>query len=65
MVNVIHSLRDILRKEGISGIESVNHCIVFVICRMLDNDLCEKVKIDKKFSYENIMKDSKGNEVGP
>ncbi len=44
--------------------ESINHCIVFVVCRMLTEPLCEKVKIDKKFAYENIMKDSDGDLIG-
>lgn len=44
--------------------ESINHCIIFIVCRMLDDDLCEKVNIDKNFSYENIMKDEDGEPVG-
>ena len=61
MENIITQIRNILRKEGISGMESINHCIVFIVCRLLDDDLCEKVKIDKKFSYNNIMKDDADN----
>jgi len=64
MESIITHIRNVLRKEGISGMESINHCIVFIICRMLDDDLCEKVNIDKKFSYENIMKDEDGEPVG-
>ena len=54
MENIIGYIRNILRKEGISGMDSINHCIAFIVCRILDDDLCEKVNIDKKFSYDNI-----------
>jgi len=64
MENIITHIRNVLRKEGISGMDSINHCIVFIVCRMLDDDLCEKVKIDKKFSYKNIMIDEDGDIVG-
>ena len=29
--NIITSIRDILRKEGITGMDSINHCISFII----------------------------------
>jgi len=64
MDQIINYIRDILRKEGITGMESINHCIVFIICRMLDNTMCEKTQIDQKYTYENIMKDDEGNEIG-
>ena len=64
MESIITHIRNVLRKEGISGMESINHCIIFIVCRMLDDDLCEKVNIDKNFSYENIMKDEDGEPVG-
>lgn len=64
MESIIGYIRNVLRKEGITGMDSINHCIVFVICRMLDENLCKKIKIDKKYAYENIMKDENGEDIG-
>ena len=61
METVIDKIRGILRKEGVTGMDSINHCIVFVIARMLDNDKCNKFGIDKKNSYYNIMHDEDGD----
>ena len=63
MESVINSIRDILRKDGITGMDSINHCILFLMNRILNEDLCNKFGIDKKFAFENIMKDKK-NEIG-
>lgn len=57
----ISYIRNVLRKEGITGMDSIKHCIAFVICRMLDKNMCEKFDIDEKYSYENLMK-IKGNQ---
>jgi type I restriction-modification system DNA methylase subunit len=59
----ITSIRNILRNDGITGMESINHCIVFLICRMLDEELCERVNIDKKFAFDNLTKDDNGEEL--
>ena len=37
---IVNKIRDILRKEGITGMDSINHCIAFLVCRMLNEDLC-------------------------
>lgn len=63
MEGTIEFIRGILRKEGITGMDSINHCIVFIMCRLLNNKLCDKVKIDRKFSFKNITKDDDGNEL--
>jgi len=57
MESTIKYIRGILRCEGITGMDSINHCIVFILCRMLDKDICDKTKINKKYAYENIMND--------
>ena len=28
----INSIRDILRSEGITGFDSIHHCISFIVC---------------------------------
>lgn len=64
MESIINSIRDILRKEGVTGMDSINHCIVFIISRMLNKKLCKKFDIDKKFIFKNITKDDNGEELG-
>jgi hypothetical protein len=62
--STINFIRDVLRKEGITGMDSINHCIVFLMCRMLNEELCERVNIDKKFAFENLIKDDDGGKIG-
>ncbi len=61
METIIDKIRGILRKEGVTGMDSINHCIIFVIARMLDSDKCKKFNIDEKNSYYNIMHDGDGD----
>ena len=58
---VINKIRGILRKEGVTGMDSINHCIIFVIARILDENKCKKFGIDEKNSYYNIMHDEDGD----
>lgn len=53
--NIIGEIRDILRKEGITGIDSINHCILFVVARWLTIDKCRKLNIPEIYSFEKIM----------
>lgn len=62
---VIDKIRDIIRPEGITGMESVYHCIVFVVSRMLNNEACKKLNIDNKYSYEKMMIDEDNDEIEP
>ena len=65
MESIINSIRDILRKDGITGMDSINHCIVFLVSRILDKKLCEKLEIDKKYAFKNILKKmNKWEELG-
>ena len=64
MEKAIGYIRDILRKEGITGMSSINHCIAFLISRLLDKNLCKKVGISIKFAFSNIMKDEHSGEIG-
>ena len=45
MENVVEKMRGIFRKEGVTGMESINHCILFVMSRKLNESNCEKYKI--------------------
>ena len=63
MENIIEQIRNILRKEGITGMDSINHCILFIVCRLLTKELCKKCNIPTKYCFENIMKNDNGNEI--
>jgi type I restriction enzyme S subunit len=62
--SVISNIRDILRKEGITGMDSINHCIVFIISRILTKQMCKKVNIDDKYSNDKILLDENNEELG-
>jgi type I restriction-modification system DNA methylase subunit/restriction endonuclease S subunit len=53
----INYIRDVLRKEGVTGMDSIKHCIVFILCRYLTNDKCNLFNIDEKYSFDNIKYD--------
>ena len=61
---IIKDIRDILRNEGITGMDSINHCLVFITARYLTEELCEKFMIDKKYAFDNLMHDDEGNDLG-
>jgi len=56
----INEVRDILRKDGITGMDSITHCVAFYILRNLTNDLCIKLDIPEHFSYDKFNKDENG-----
>ena len=56
----INEVRDILRKDGITGIDSITHCVAFYILRNLTNELCIKLDIPEHFSYDKFNKDENG-----
>lgn len=64
MENIITYIRNVLRKEGITGMESVSHCIVFVVFRMMTEELCDSVEMDTSLAFENAIHDEDGEELG-
>lgn len=64
METIISSIRDLLRKEGITGIDSINHCILFVISRLLNTNMCLKFGIDPKYAFSHLLKDEIGDDIG-
>lgn len=62
--NVFKHIRDILRQEGITGMDSINHCLIFLISRYMDKDMCKKTGIDTKYSFNNLLRDKDGKERG-
>src|SRR5579872_6464248 len=61
---IIGRIRNILRSEAVTGLDSINHCIMFLLCRSLDQEMCERFDIPEKFSFDNIMNDDDGEELG-
>lgn len=55
--NTINSIRDIMRTEGITGMDSIHHCVSFTLMRFLTNETCAKFEIPVKFSYDNFLTD--------
>jgi type I restriction-modification system DNA methylase subunit len=56
----INEVRDVLRKDGVTGIDSINHCVAFYILRNLTVELCDKFGIDYKYAFVNFNKDENG-----
>jgi type I restriction-modification system DNA methylase subunit len=55
--SILTEIRNILRKDGITNMDSVNHCVAFYILRIMDEALCEKLDIPTKFVFKNFDKD--------
>lgn len=55
--NTITAMRDVLRTEGITGMDSIHHCVAFTLMRFLTVETCAKFGIPEKFSYENFLID--------
>ena len=52
---VIKKCRDILRLEGITGMDSMKHLTLYTLLRRLDTSECKKLKIPVKFSWEKFI----------
>ena len=59
-ISKINEVRDILRKDGITGMESITHCVAFYVLRNLSNELCIKLVINDKYSYDKFNKEDDG-----
>ena len=61
--NTINYIRNIIRNEGVGDMDSVNHCILFILCKYLNLDRCEKYNIDPKYSFDRFMIDDNNKEI--
>tara|TARA_Y100001958_G_scaffold133922_1_gene104265 strand:- start:47 stop:2533 length:2487 start_codon:yes stop_codon:yes gene_type:complete len=52
---IITQIRKILRINGITGMESINHCITFIIIKYMDTSTCELLNIPIEYSYNNLI----------
>jgi len=57
--NTINLIRDKLRTEGITGMDSINHCLAFIILRYLTVNKCKELGIPEEYAFENFMGDLK------
>lgn len=55
--NTVNFIRDKLRTEGITGMDSINHCLAFVILRYLTINKCKELNIPEEYAFENFMLD--------
>jgi hypothetical protein len=53
--SVITACRDILRKEGITGMDSMKHMTLYVLARALNKEECKRLKVSEKFAWESFM----------
>ena len=61
--NTINYIRSIIRNEGVGDMDSINHCILFVLCKYLNLDRCLKYNIDPKYSFDNFLLDDNNKEI--
>ncbi len=61
--NTINYIRNIIRKNGVTGMDSIHHCILFILCKYLTNEKCNVLKINNKYSFENLIIDENGNDI--
>jgi type I restriction-modification system DNA methylase subunit/restriction endonuclease S subunit len=63
--NIINAIRNILRNEGITGMESINHCVAFAILRYMTTEKCIHFNIPEKYAFDNFLIDAETNESYP
>ena len=56
----ITSIRNILRVEGITGLDSINHCVALLVSRYLTIEKCKEFDIPLEFAFENFLKNKDG-----
>lgn len=61
--STINQIRDILRKEGITGMDSIKHCLLFMFMKFLTDSKCTQLGIDPIYSFEEISGLTDENEM--
>ena len=52
---VIDSCRNILRTDGITGMDSMKHLTLYILARVLSVEECKRLSISEKFSWDKFM----------
>ena len=53
--SVITSCRDVLRREGITGMDSMKHLTLYILARALDRNECKRLNISENFAWECFL----------
>ena len=61
--NIINSIRNTLRNEGITGMDSICHCVAFVLLKYLTPERCIHFNIPDKYSFDNFLINDKTGEL--
>jgi type I restriction-modification system DNA methylase subunit len=61
--SIINSIRNTLRIEGISGLDSINHCVALITSRFLTIQKCKEFKIPLEYAFENFLKKKNSDEI--
>ena len=61
LMQSIEAIRNILRIEGITGMESINHCVLFIITRSLTELKCNEYNIPIHYAFERFKFDELTN----
>jgi restriction endonuclease S subunit len=59
----IVNLRNVLRSEGIKGMDSINHCIAFILMKYMDVQTCETYNIPLQYTYDSILNHIKEKDI--
>lgn len=52
---VVNKCRDILRREGITGMDSMKHLTLYTLVRFIDEVECLKLNVPSKFAWERFI----------
>jgi restriction endonuclease S subunit len=53
--SVISACRDIMRREGITGMDSMKHLTLYILARRLDKKECKRLGISDRFAWEHFV----------
>jgi len=53
--STISVCRDILRREGITGMDSMKHFTLYILARRLDKKECKRLGISDRFAWEHFV----------
>lgn len=60
---IIKSTRNVLREEGITGMDSITHCLIFVLIRSLNKESCKKLQLSNDLAFDKLLIDENGDEI--
>jgi len=55
LTTVVNKCRDILRREGITGMDSMKHLSLYTLVRFIDEEECIKLDVPSKFAWERFI----------